>query len=150
MKGNIEKFHCLSERCPNHCCGPFSGISDNLRPMNGINFSEIILLPEDVQRIRSIGCADMIEEAPIGIMTLKTAEDGTCAALGNGRCKIYEARPEICRAYPLYLDMFAGVCAVTECKAFGKDITIDQCQGAAETLLKVYQYWIDFLKDKIL
>lgn len=147
MKENIKNFCCLGEKCPNHCCGAFNGISVKLRPMNGIKFSEIILLPDDVRNIKAMGHEEMIEKAPNGIMVLKTAEDGTCMALKNGRCLIYDARPAICRAYPLYLDMFAGVCAVTECKAFTENITINHCEGAMESLLKVYQYWIDYLNN---
>lgn len=144
MCENIKNFSCLGEKCPKHCCGSFYGISDSLRPMNGIKFSEIILLPEDVRKMQEAGHHDLIKQASNGIMVIKTGEDGTCSALKNGKCQIYEARPAICRAYPLYLDMFAGVCSVTECKAFGENITVDQCGEALEALLKIYQYWIEY------
>lgn len=147
MSENIKNFICLGKNCPKHCCGSFNGISDSLRPMCGIEFSEIILLPEDVRKLQEAGYNNLIKQASNGMMIINTDEDGTCGALKDGICQIYNVRPAICRAYPLYLDMFAGVCVATECKAIGENITVDQCEGALEALLKIYQYWIDYCKE---
>ena len=141
-------FKCLGADCPNHCCGAYSGGAQALHPLGNIGFSEIILLPEDVKRLKSAGYEHLIRTGADGIFTIQTAQDGTCAALEEGRCKIYDARPAICRAYPLYLDMFVGVCVLKECKAVSNDLCIDDYNEALSNLLDIYQYWIDIYKDR--
>ena len=107
-----------------------------------------MLLPEDVKNLEAINCGYLIRTDTDGISTIQTAPDGTCAALDQGCCSVYEARPAICRAYPLYLDMFVGVCALTECKAVTPDIPLQSYSENLKSLLDIYQYWIDYYKQR--
>ena len=141
-------FICLGKECPNHCCGPYNGISPNLRSLSGVQMSEIILLPKDIDRIKNAGLSHLIQIKGNGVHTISTASDGTCIALKDGRCSIYDFRPAICRAYPLYLDMFSGVCVLTECPVVPKDIHLDDHSDALENLLDIYQYWINFYRKQ--
>lgn len=120
-----------------------------MQPLGNIDFSEIVLLPEDVNRLKEAGCEGLIRTNAEGIATILTAPDGTCAALKDGRCAIYDARPAICRAYPLYLDMFTGACTLNECKAVPSDLKLSDCKEALASLLDIYQYWICYYRDKI-
>ena len=142
------KFRCMGEKCPNHCCGAYDGIAPDLRPLGNVKMSEIILLPKDVEALEQAGYASLIRREPNGICKISTAPDGTCAALEDGRCSIYEYRPAICKAYPLYLDMFAGVCALTECKAVGDDMRLEDHPEMLESLLDIYQFWIDHYRKQ--
>jgi len=105
--------------------------------------TEIILLPKDIDRLTQAGYSHLIRKYPNGMARLDTATDGTCVALIDGRCSVYSCRPAICRAYPLYLDMFSGVCALTECKAVPDDMQLDDYAEELENLLDIYQFWID-------
>ena len=135
-------FNCLGKDCPNHCCGAYDGITSVLRPLGQVTMSEIILLPQDVRRLIDAGYAQLVREGEDGIARIDTAPDGTCAALVDGRCSVYEYRPAICRAYPLYIDMYSGVCALTECPAVPPDMRPEDYPEAMEALLDIYQYWI--------
>lgn len=149
MEENIKNFKCLGKDCPNHCCGPFDGISDKLKELSGVNFSEIILLPEDVERIKKTGKGNYIVSGENGIYKIKTHEDGTCFALKDGKCTIYEQRPAICKAYPLYIDMFAGLCYVNECSAFNSVLKSEEYKNALKSLLDIYKYWIKIYEKEI-
>lgn len=142
-------FHCLGKSCPNHCCGSYDGISPNLRPMGSVGMSEIILLPKDVEALKEAGHAHLIQENADGIARIRTAPDGTCAALVDGRCAVYTCRPAICKAYPFYLDMFAGVCVLTECPGVGEDLCVEDYPEAVKELLEIYQYWIEIYHKKL-
>lgn len=137
------KFSCLGKDCPNHCCGPYNGISSNLRPLGNVQMSEIILLSKDAEALEHAGYSHLICTDPDGKVRINTAPDGTCAALVDGRCSVYDYRPAICRAYPLYLDIYSGVCALTECKAVPEDMRLEDYPEALENLLDIYQHWID-------
>lgn len=149
MSETICEFKCLGADCPNHCCGAYSGGSSALHPLGSIGFSEIILLPEDVERLKNAGYEHLIRTNSEGIATIHTASDGTCAALKDGRCNIYDARPAICRAYPLYLDMFTGACTLNECKAVPPDLQLCNCKEALYSLFDIYQFWIDYYRNKM-
>ena len=136
-------FSCLGAACPNHCCGAFSGLSGKLKKLDKLAFTEIVLLPEDVTRIREAGKAAYIVRKDPDLFTMKTEKDGTCAALHEGRCELYDVRPSLCKAYPLYLDLFAGLCYVSECPAFDPQMPVSEYRDALRHLLDVYQYWID-------
>ena len=106
---------------------------------------------EDAKRLKSIERDDLIFKGDNGILRMKTEKAGTCCALRDGRCEIYEARPSICRAYPLYFDLFVGLCALKECPAFSKKNTTFEkdLKPAIVSLIDVYQFWIDTWKRKI-
>ena len=142
-----NNFKCLGNTCPNHCCGSFNGISNRLTSISDVCYSDIILLPNDVENIRRIGREDLIAKAANGLSKLKTYEDGTCHALKDGRCLIYEARPAICKAFPLYLDMFAGISYINDCPAFSEKINQEFYDRSKNSLLDIYQFWIDFYKN---
>lgn len=141
-------FSCLGKNCPNHCCGAYEGITPNLQALGNVSFTEIILLPKDVELLLKGGYKNLIKMKEQGIASITTGEDGTCAALHNGRCSIYEYRPSICRAYPLYLDMYVGACALKECPCVDEKVQIENHPEALENLLDVYQYWIDSYRKK--
>lgn len=149
MEENIKNFKCLGKDCPNHCCGAFDGISNKLKELSSISFSEIVLLPEDVERIEKARKEKYIISEENGIYKIATKRDGTCLALENGKCAIYEQRPTICKAYPLYIDMFAGLCYVNECSAFNPDFNIEEYRNALKSLLEIYKYWIDYYAKKL-
>ena len=145
----MGKFRCLGKDCPNHCCGAYDGFSPVLRPLGSVRMSEIILLPEDVKALQNAGYDHLIQWGQDGIAKILTAPDGTCAALQDGKCSVYAQRPAICRAYPLYMDMYSGVCALTECKAIPEEMPLEEYKEELRNLLNIYQYWIDFYKKKL-
>lgn len=144
----MGNFHCLGRECPDHCCGAYSGVSPKLLPLGKTNPSEIILLPKDLEALKDAGYGELISENADGIARINTSIDGTCSALKDGRCTIYKCRPAICKAYPLYLDMFSGVCVLKECPAVPSDARLEQFSDALKSLLDIYQYWIDIYKQK--
>ena len=110
-------------------------------------FSEINLLPDDFERLKSAHLEHLIVCKEDNIMRIRTEADGTCAALEDGKCTIYDNRPAICRAYPLYLDMYVGVCALKECSGVPANMGIKPDSEALRSLLDIYQYWIDYYRN---
>ncbi|MDE5931843.1 MAG: YkgJ family cysteine cluster protein [Lachnospiraceae bacterium] len=145
----IKEFQCMGEKCPNHCCGSFDGISQRLRAIGTISFQEILLLPEDKDALCAIGREDLIVEKENGLAIIKTAPDGTCEALTGGKCGIYPARPAICRCYPLYMDLFTGICVDEKCPAVSGLSYEAVTAEAKEALLKVYAYWLKYYAHNV-
>jgi len=143
-----DKLKCLGARCPNHCCKEYSGFSDRLQAIDSTGFSEIILLPRDVDNLRKAGMDSLIVKSSEGHWTIATSKEGVCGALTDGKCSIYPFRPAICRCYPLYLDLFVGMCELTECPGveFGKPKHYDRT--CVEELLSIYEYWIQYYRGK--
>lgn len=135
-------WRCLGAECPNNCCGPFVGLHTTLKPIANIRHSEIILLPEDVERLVEISRKDLIKKQNTNYF-IKTKEDGTCFALSEGSCTIYPARPTLCRAYPFYIDLFTGLSMHVTCPGIGKGITpLNEIEPYLEAVKTVYNYWL--------
>jgi Fe-S-cluster containining protein len=102
LAGVIREIGFRCTGCAKCCTGEFNG--------------HVFLLDQDVKAIRTID-PGVLEPAPLpefcdqnGIFyvsgyALRTHADeiGTCLFLENGRCRIYDSRPVICRIYPSML-----------------------------------------------
>jgi Fe-S-cluster containining protein len=68
------------------------------------------LSERDVSRLESLGYRrEEFSRVVGGIRVLATREDGRCFFLGeDGRCAVYEHRPEGCRLYPLVWSVEGG------------------------------------------
>ena len=136
-------FACLREDCPNSCCGPFGGVQRGIDSVEGRPFSEIVLTSEDANRINASGYSHLIELIDGHHYRMKLLEDGTCSGLINGRCSIHEIKPTLCRAFPFYVDMFVGLCAVTECPGFDSGWTkLKNLQGEIDAAREMYSFWL--------
>lgn len=145
VDGKIN-FACLREDCPNSCCGPFGGVQRGIDSIEGRQFSEIVLTEEDARRLLAAGCSHLIEFTEAGHYRMKLLEDGTCSALKEGRCSIHKIKPTLCRAFPFYVDMFVGLCGVTECPGFGSGWTkIEDLQDEVKAAKEMYTFWLDRL-----
>lgn len=145
----LSKFHCSGQNCPHSCCGSFCQVSDRLYPTGQINFQEIILLPEDRTALLQVGREDLIIDKPDGFSVIKTAKDGTCAALNQGQCSVYKARPAICKCFPLYIDLYAGICIDKHCPNT-EGLTLESFDSETkDSLLKIYEFWIETYRAKL-
>lgn len=118
----------------------------------------IFLLDQDLSRIRKLS-ADTVRPAPYfefcdnnGIFyvsgyALQTKTDGSCIFLENGKCKVYEDRPLICRLYPYMLhreeDEFGKfdwrqISGLNEHGFYHAEITDEECKRIA-ALTKEYE-----------
>ncbi|MFY9619759.1 MAG: YkgJ family cysteine cluster protein [Pyrinomonadaceae bacterium] len=148
VDGKIN-FVCLQQECPESCCGPFGGVQRGIESIEGRSFSEIILTAEDSGRLLAAGESYLIEMVEEGKYRMKLLEDGTCSALEDGKCSIHRLKPTVCRAFPFYVDMFVGVCAVTTCPGFGAGWTdIEDLTQEIEASGEMYQFWLDSIKRK--
>lgn len=146
IKAGRINFACLLADCPTPCCGPFGGVQKGIDSIAGLDFSEIVLTPNDVTRLRRHGSAHFMEYKSDGTFRMRVHPDGTCTAFLNGLCSIHPARPEVCRAYPFYVDMFVGLCGITSCPGFGEGWTpLENLQEETEAARRMYQYWLDRL-----
>jgi Fe-S-cluster containining protein len=159
-------FVCLGSSCPNTCCGPFHGTralesaltQADLGPVLGessrneiersINiFAEIRLTPEDIERLQDAGLDSLIvrrgsADQPTHYMRLQP--DGTCAALSPDRlCGIHPHKPTICRAFPFYVDLFAGLTMVSSCPGVGAgEQTVHDLETEIQAAIDMYQFWL--------
>ena len=116
---------CLGEKCPNHCCSnKFKGLSQALINEDDSKFVQIQLDDEEVKRIIDKGRKDLIESKD-GNYFLKLNDDFSCSALSNGKCSIYDIRPDVCKLYPYYFDPFCGLCIDKNCPGYF-DLNIPQ------------------------
>lgn len=98
IKDGKINFKCKAERCKHCCCGPFQGITKELSNIDRRPFDEIVLTPEDYQKIYDNGYADLIEEGYSREMNksyyrMALKPDGTCMAWKNNRCVIHDFSP---------------------------------------------------------
>ncbi len=150
VKDGKINFVCCQNHCNHTCCGPFVGISDELKSLENRPFDEIVLTTEDYELIFSSGFENFVEKAVSPItgkeyykMALK--EDGTCKALVEGKCSIHDVNPTLCKAFPFYFDMFAGLCAIS-CEGFSDKNWVDlkDVEPYIEAAKKMYSFWLDF------
>lgn len=155
IKNGKINFSCRMHLCKQSCCGPFAGISEELSNVDKRPFDEIVLTPADYKRIYDNGYVNLIEE-DISEQTGKRyykmalASDGTCLALKNGLCSVNSIKPTLCKAFPFYIDMFSGLCAI-KCDGFSDDYwtETENCRYALDAAREMYEFWIDFyLSDK--
>lgn len=150
IKNGLINFSCRMHLCNQSCCGPFAGISKELSNVDNRPFDEIVLTPNDYKRIYENGYVNFIEEGyseQTGKKYYKMAlaPDGTCLALKNGLCSVNSIKPTLCKAFPFYIDMFSGLCAI-KCDGFSNDYwtEIQNCTYAIEAAKEMYEFWIDF------
>ena len=144
-------FRCKCDQCPpdKQCCGEFDGISNCLTPVGNHAFSDIVLTTDDVEKMKSSGLDDIFENRD-GLFFLKLNKNGSCPHFSaDGKCLIYESRPSLCKAYPLYLDMFGGLCYINSCPGTccqkGSD---SNYSDQVKALLDVYQQLIDYYRTE--
>ncbi len=148
VDGKIN-FVCLREKCPDPCCGPFGGVQRGIDSVDGRGFHEIALTKEDTRRLLEAGCSDLIECVADDRWRMKTLEDGTCSAFKDGLCSIHKVKPTLCQAFPFYVDMFVGLCGVTNCSGFGKGWTdMRDLKGEVEAAKEMYAFWLDAIEHK--
>ena len=167
--GRTLPFACLGSDCPNTCCGPFHGtralqaalshgdLGNVLRgagdpPERGqlevSLFALIRLLEVDVKRLQDAGLDHLIVRrgaADQPAYYLKLEPDGTCSALRSDKlCSIHSHRPTLCRAFPFYFDLFAGLSLVASCPGVNAGETpVEELQGEVEAAKAMYQFWLD-------
>lgn len=160
-------FVCLGSACPNTCCGPFHGtralqaalthgdLGAILRGVNdppetgqsGSIFALIRLTDKDVKRLQDAGLDHVIIrrgsiEQPSYYLRLQP--DGTCAALTSDKlCSIHPHRPTVCRAFPFYFDLFAGLSMVSSCPGVNAgESTVKELETEINAALEMYQFWL--------
>ena len=150
IENGMINFSCVKHLCQHSCCGPFSGVTSNITNVENRPFEEIVLVKEDYENIYASGYMDLVEEGfsvQTGKRYYKMAleADGTCKALSNGLCSINSVKPTLCKAFPFYIDMFSGLCAI-DCEGFSDNYWTDteDCRYALEAAKKMYEFWIDF------
>lgn len=155
IKDGKINFFCKTHHCQNSCCGPFSGITQELNNIDNRPFDEIVLTPEDYEILYKKGYAHLIEEGYSSetqkkYFKMALEEDGTCKAFINGRCSIHEFSPTLCKAFPFYFDMFSGLCAIN-CEGFSDEHWTDLSNFKSYFLAakKMYEFWLDFYTEGI-
>jgi Fe-S-cluster containining protein len=167
-------FVCLGSGCPNTCCGPFHGtralaalISAHelgdviLGPCDPREedaaeeisvFAQIRLMDRDIMRLQGAGLDGLIVRRGLSAKPtyyLRLRSDGTCAALSGDRmCTIYVARPTLCRAFPFYFDLFAGLSMVESCPGVGAgESTIMEVRESIRAAVEMYESWLAYVRS---
>lgn len=153
INGKIN-FECKLDHCKKCCCGPFSGINSRLSNVEGRPFNEIVLTEEDYDLLYSYGRADLIKTGTFSMngkkyYTMALNEDGSCKAWIEGRCSINKYKPTLCRAFPFYIDMFSGLCAIM-CEGFTDEVCtdMDDMWPSLDAARKMYEFWVKFYRDE--
>lgn len=145
----IKHFLCQEELCAESCCGAFSGFSDKLVSVEGRTFKDIVLTPQDVNRLNKSIHKKYILTDTDGIKKIQTDEQGVCSAYQAGKCLMNDLKPTICRCFPLYLDAFIGLCAFKDCPSVDETYTVENYVNEIEYLLDMYEFWISHYRKII-
>lgn len=115
MNDSIGQNKCLGEKCPNHCCSEkFIGLEESLVYKNSNATGQPLLDENEYKRIYEYygnQFIDIIDGKPY----LKVYKNNRCAAFGEGKCLIYNVRPDACKIYPFYFDQSCGLCKDKHC-----------------------------------
>lgn len=146
----MNHFLCKGKLCNKNCCMEFNGISDRIIPFRGlIDFSDIVLSKDDFAALIEHGYQRFIDTSNEKIYKIKTSETGVCSAFSSGKCLIYDFRPTVCKAYPFYIDMFAGLCTIKDCDAVSNDSNMIDYIDDIRAVLEVYKKWISFYEEML-
>lgn len=147
IKKNMINYTCLQNECKKSCCGPFGGVQREIVPIEDRQFSEIALTDKDAINIINHGFSNFVEKTKFGYYRMAILTDGTCQAWKNGRCSINSFKPTLCRAFPFYVDMFAGLCIITSCEGCGAGWTsLDLLKNEIDAAGEMYQFWVDRIR----
>ncbi len=142
-------FSCYQQECNSSCCGAFTGFSDRLNSVDGRKFSDIILTDKDAKAILSSKYRELVYKGQDGLYRLKTAEDGACSAYIQGKCSINDLKPTICKCFPLYLDVFIGLCSQKDCIAADSRFDFQNYRNEIEPLLDMYEFWTKYYRTRM-
>jgi Fe-S-cluster containining protein len=122
-------FECL--RCGDCCVG-----EDN----------SVVVFPFEIRKILAatgVGWLDTVEPPRIGewdshgnfhTLEWRIKKDGdSCIFHSDAGCKIYQARPMLCKTYPFYLD--EGILRFSECRGLGRKIGSDEAETIAALVI---------------
>ena len=120
-----NRINCKNEmlmnkckNCKNNCCGnKFVGLKNAFKHQNSDMFCQILLSQEEVNRIVEFGGEKYIESKN-GKNYISLNEDKSCNAFKNGKCDIYNVRPDVCQLYPYYFDPFCGIVIDKNCNKY--------------------------------
>lgn len=114
-KGEQEiNWTCLREKCPENCCGYFRDRSPDYRSVKGIHHDEMLILSDEVGNF-----SDDVLSRQGKNYYLKLEKDRSCPLFNAGKCKQFEDRPSVCKAYPFYIDLFTGLNIDMSCPGAG-------------------------------
>jgi Fe-S-cluster containining protein len=130
-------------------------IEDDDIPLEDVSiFAHIRLTDEDVDRLRSAGLERMMVyrsgDESGHRHYLRLNPDGSCAALSpEHRCTIHPSRPTICRAFPFYFDLFAGLCMVEACPGVGGEPQpLSALQEEIRAAATMYEFWLKDMRGR--
>lgn len=140
MNDSIGEHKCLGEACPNHCCTEkFRGLDASVDYESTKSSGTPLLDEDEYKRIKEYSgdkYIDIIDGKPY----LKVYDNNLCSAYLNGRCAIYEVRPDCCKIYPFYFDQACGLCKDKNCPGnFTLDDISDEHYELLMKRLKLYQ-----------
>ena len=140
---------CLCEKCNKSCCsGAFQGLKNNSQNNEGGKFTQILLSKDEAQQIIDAGFANIVKSAGGGCFCIAIDENNVCPAFKNGRCLIYNVRPDVCRLYPFYFDNFSGLFVHKDCPAdFSFELETNKLE-ILELIKKRVNFFIDMERNK--
>lgn len=153
IKDGKINFACKMNNCKHTCCGPFCGISQEISSVDQRPFDEIVLTDKDYETLCKNGYSHLVEDGVSSVNgktyhKMALEPDGTCKAFVDGKCQIHEFNPTLCRAFPFYFDLFAGLCCIT-CEGFSEDnwVELEKCAPFIEAAKEMYRFWLDFYSE---
>ncbi len=73
----------------------------------------VLLLEKDVRRLKAAGQQGFHMPADEGrFVAVIKKRDGRCVFLGDDGCRVYGARPLLCRMYPFYVERQGDICVI--------------------------------------
>jgi Fe-S-cluster containining protein len=144
------KFRCKKKECDISCCGKFSGITDKIVPIGQREFNEIILTNNDLQVLLQSKYSDYVYISYDGLGRVKTDSNGKCRAFSNDQCEINEFKPTICKCFPLYLDLFIGLCTIKSCPSTMEGLLENDYKSEIKSFIEMCEFWIGYYKERLL
>jgi len=141
------KFKCTGCKCKKSCCGPFKGVAQNMKSLSKHGFSDIALSKKSYDYIHQRGLREhLVRDHHLKMWFIKLNEDKSCPFFKQGQCSIYEGKPPICSAYPLYLDPFGGLAVDTNCEGITIGGQKSGFRMEKKALKEAYELYLEKIK----
>ncbi len=96
----------------------------------------MMLTAEDIERIEGLGYRDFFLKRD-GFFMLKNV-DGKCIFLDeNGRCSIYEHRPEGCRYYPMVYDISSKKVVLDNYCPYSREFSLENEEKLRDLAMRI-------------
>ena len=139
---------CLGDRCGDNCCAHYPSATKGYVSVFGVPQGEIPLLESEAEALVAEGLGSRTHRLADGFMYLALNESGGCPFVTlSGLCERHDARFASCKAYPYFIDKYAGLVVDTTCPGVESGcFDVDRARESLDALAELMESRIAHLR----